>query len=153
MRSEAALGRSLALLACALAWACAAAPNGTAESPDTSDASVVRYRLRLSENPVDSSAAYHCYTACQPQETPEGYLECLSECPGFERTPGVACLPNEVPPVAACFTARTQPVGSEPQPGVIVIGVVADVPLVVGLASVCAAQESPCSYSQGGFPP
>jgi hypothetical protein len=113
----------------------------------------VRYRLPLRANSVSSSAALHCYASCQPETTPEAYLACLEQCPGFERTPGVACSPEEVPPVAACFTARALPTGDQPGTGLIVIAVVANVALVVGLAAVCASQDSPCTYMEAGVLP
>jgi hypothetical protein len=141
-------GVTVALLA-----ACSAGSNGGARSPEAADSSIVRYRLQLRANPVSVSAALHCYASCQPETTPEGYLACLEQCPGFERTPGVACLPDEVPPVAACFTARALPTGDQPDTGQIVIGVVAHVPLVVGLAAVCASQDSPCAYMEPGVLP
>jgi hypothetical protein len=114
------------------------------------DAGVTRYRLLLRDNPVDPGQAFRCYGACQQQGTPEAYLQCLAECPGFEETTGVACAPNEVPPVAACFTARPVAVGSEPRKDSVVIAVIANVALVVGLASVCASQTEPCSYVGSG---
>jgi hypothetical protein len=141
-------GPAVALLA-----SCSAGSNGGARSPEAPDSSVVRYRLQLRANPVSPSAALHCYASCQPETTPEGYLACLEQCPGFERTPGVACLPDEVPPVAACFTARALPTGVQPGTRLIVIGVVANVALVVGLASVCASQDSPCTYAEAGVLP
>jgi hypothetical protein len=114
---------------------------------------VTRYRLLLRDNPVDPAQALRCYGACQSQETPEKYLACLAECPGFEQTPGIACAPNEVPPLAACFTARPVAGGSEPERSSVVIGVVGDVALVVGVASVCASQTEPCAYTGGGLVP
>jgi hypothetical protein len=116
-------------------------------------AEVTRYRLLLQQNPVDPGQALRCYGACQSQDSPEKYLSCLAECPGFEQTPGVACAPNEVPPFAACFTARPLAAGSEPNRSSVVIAVVGDIPLVVGLASVCASQTEPCAYTGGGLVP
>jgi hypothetical protein len=107
----------------------------------------------LSENPVDPGQALRCHGSCQQRETPESYLQCLSECPGFEQTPGVACEANEVPPLAACFTARPVPVGSEPKAGSVIVGVVANVALVVGVAAICASQTEPCAYAGAGLVP
>lgn len=144
------------LVAAALVWSLGCG-GGTpaASAPDVArqDAEVTRYRLLLRENPVDPGRAFRCYGACQAGETAEDYLQCLSECPGFEQTPGLACAPNEVPPLAACFTARPVPVGSEPKTGAVVIAVIADVAFVVGLTSICASQTEPCSYTGAGLTP
>jgi hypothetical protein len=139
-------------LGCSVACA-GAAPSATTGGLSRNDADVMRYRLLLGENRVDPGQALRCYGACQQRDTPEGYLQCLSECPGFEQTAGVACAPDEVPPRAACFTARPAPVGSEPQAGSVIIGVVANVALIVGLASICASQTEPCAYSAAGLVP
>lgn len=122
-------------------------------SNTTAPADVTRFRLLLSDNPVDPGAALRCHADCQDRATPDGYLECLSQCPGFERTPGVACTLNEVPPLAACFTARPAPLGAEPRTGSVVVAVIADIPLVVGLSAVCASQTEPCSYAGAGLGP
>lgn len=143
---------AVGLVGCCVACA-GATPSAATGSPSRRDAEVTRYRLLLGDNPVDPGQALRCYGACQQRDTPESYLECLSECPGFEQTPGVACAPDEVPPRAACFTARPVPVGSEPQAGSIIIGVVANVALVVGLAAVCASQTEPCAYTGAGLTP
>src|SRR6185295_17687488 len=92
------------------------AKYGHARDPDTT-----RYRLLLRENPVDPGEAMRCFAACQPQESPRAYLDCLRACPGFEVTPEEYCAPDEVPPVAACFTARKVPVKAEPPPGMVVL--------------------------------
>ena len=77
------------------------------------DADVTRYRLRLRENPVDPEGAFHCRGECQGAQTLDSYLTCLSECPGFEVTPGVACDTDDVLPAAVCITARRR---IEPDP-------------------------------------
>lgn len=142
---------ALALLAVGLGCSSGhLAPASPMASGAASD--VTRFRLLLSDNPVDPGEAFRCHGRCQERDTPEGYLQCLSECPGFEQTPGVACAPNEVPPLAACFTARPAPVGSEPRPGAVVVAVIADIPLVVGVAAVCASQTEPCGYGGGLVP-
>jgi hypothetical protein len=144
------------LVAAALVWSLGCGGGTPAvEAPTVAraGAEVTRYRLLLSENAVDPGRAFRCYGACQTQEAPEHYLRCLSDCPGFEQTPGIACAPNEVPPLAACFTARPVPVGSEPKAGAVVLAVIADVALVVGLASICASQTEPCSYTGAGLTP
>jgi hypothetical protein len=112
------------------------------------DPDTVRYRLPLRENPVDSPAAFRCYGACQSQGTPDGYVECLSECPGFEVDHGFRCMDHEVPPVAACLTARKVGVKDDMDPALVVLTVIAGVAVVVGLSSVCAASaSSQCGYS------
>jgi hypothetical protein len=113
---------------------------------------VARYRLPLRYNSVDPGAAFRCYGHCQAQQSPVGYLKCLAECPGFEITEGVRCADTEVPPVAACFTVRQIPKQSEPSQGWVVLAVIANVALIVGLASVCASSASQCGYGYN-YPP
>jgi hypothetical protein len=130
------------------ALACAGSQGSGVGSPASSEggsAGLVRYRLPLRHNSVDAGQALRCYADCQSKQTPPEYLECLKACPGFETTPGSACEPNEVPPLAACFTARQLEPSSEPQPGSVVIGVLSGFTFVVGLASVCASSETQCS--------
>lgn len=138
--------RSLAGKALALAVALSVVAAGCGKKKPSGtpkrDAAVVRYRLLLRENPVSPQAAFHCYGACQEQETPAGYLGCLEECPGFDTTPGITCAGYEVPPVAACFTARKVDVSDELDPGWVVLAVIAEVAIIVSLASVCASTSS-----------
>jgi len=141
---------AFALLAAALG--CSSSHRAPATPPARAASEVTRFRLLLSENPVDPGEAFRCHGRCQEQGTPEGYLQCLSECPGFEQTPGVACAANEVPPLAACFTARPAPLGSAPRAGSVVVAVIADIPLMVGVAAVCASQTEPCGYGGGLVP-
>jgi hypothetical protein len=122
------------------------------QSQSTVPMEVTRLRLPLSQNPVDPGAALRCYAQCQEQDTPQGYLECLADCPGFETTPGVACAPNEVPPLAACFTARSAVLRSEPKTSSVVVAVIGDIPFMVGVAAVCASQTEPCSEGGGLVP-
>jgi hypothetical protein len=136
------------LLACS-----SASSPGPKSAFELSDPEAVRYRLRLRENPVDPGQAFRCYGQCQSQGSPQGYLECLTECPGFEITQGMRCDSHEVPPVAACFTARQVPLKSEPGPGWLVLAVIANVALVVTLASVCASSSSQCGYGYPGYYP
>jgi hypothetical protein len=111
----------------------------------------------LRYNPVDPGAAFRCYGHCQAERSPVGYLQCLGECPGFDVTPGVRCAETEVPPIAACFTVRQIPKQSEPSAGWVVLAVLANVALIVTLASVCASSASQCgygySYAPGAPPP
>jgi len=117
------------------------AKYGHAPDPDTT-----RYRLLLRENPVDPREAMHCYAGCQPQPTPRGYLECLMACPGFEITPEEYCAPDEVPPLAACFTARKVPVKAELPAGLVVLEVVGMFAIVIAAHSLCAASTAQCGY-------
>jgi hypothetical protein len=135
-----------------LAWllavclACGGASTHVETAADLEDPNTARYRLLLRENPVDSGQAFRCYGQCQPQTTPQGYLQCLAECPGFEITQGMRCASDEVPPIAACFTVRQIPKQSEPSPGWVVLAVIANMALIVTLASVCASSSSQCGY-------
>ena len=118
------------------------AKYGHLRDPDTT-----RYRLLLRENPVDPSEAMHCYAACQPQVSPRGYLQCLMACPGAEVTPQEYCAPDEVPPVAACFTARKIPAKTEPPPGLVVLEVVGMFLVVIAAESLCASSATQCGYN------
>jgi hypothetical protein len=111
----------------------------------------VRYRLLLRDNPVSPTDAAHCYAECQPAATPKRYIECLEECPGFERTEGEYCSNTEVPPVAACITVREIPAKSEPPPGLIVIAVIGEIALAVAAVSLCNSSSTQCA--QQSFPP
>lgn len=132
---------------------CASGRGASPEPRAAAPAEVTRLRLPLSHNAVDPGAALRCYADCQQEATPRGYLECLSACPGFETTPGVACAPDEVPPLAACFTARSASPASEPQTSSSVVAVVGGIPFMVGVAAVCASQTEPCSYAGAGLVP
>ncbi len=141
--------RARAITAClvALAMACsgpASSGKGASTAKARTSRSVVRYRLLLRENPVDSGEAFRCYGRCQDQPDPKTYLKCLSACPGFEETRGVACEKYEIPPEAACLTAREIPASAEVPPGLIVLAVVGAVMLVVGASSLCASSSSQC---------
>lgn len=109
----------------------------------------IRYRLLLRENAVSPTDAAHCFASCQSTTTPSAYIDCLSACPGFEKTPGEYCSNSEVPPVAACLTVTKIPAKSEPPPGAVVLAVVAGVALIVGAASLCSISSSQC----GRWPP
>lgn len=114
------------------------------------DPDTIRYRLLLRENPVSSSDAAHCFVSCQSTRTPQAYVECLSACPGFEKTPGEYCSSDEVPPVAACLTVRRVKIKNEPPAGLIVLAVIGEIALVVGAASLCNVSTQ-CGINQ--FPP
>jgi hypothetical protein len=116
------------------------------------DPLAIRYRLKLRHNPVDPGEAFRCYGACQSVGEPKAYVECLTECPGFEKTPGMKCDASEIPPETACLTVRKVPSGTEPDPGLVVLAIVGEVLLVVGAASICAASTSACQ-STANVPP
>lgn len=141
---------ALALLF-AITCSCSSArgPNAAGSSHQ---AGVVRYRLQLRENPVDPAQAFRCYGRCQSRPSPGEYMQCLSECPGFDTTRGAACEDYEVPPIAACFTARTIPRHDEVEPGYIVIAVIAQMAIIVSLASLCASSSSQCGYGYSYSP-
>jgi len=117
------------------------------------ESNTIRYRLLLRENPVSPSDAAHCYVGCQSAATPNAYVDCLSACPGFEKTPGEYCSNTDVPPEAACLTVHKIPAKNEPPPGLVVLAIVGEVALVVGAASVCAISNTPCGYPLGPIPP
>lgn len=125
--------------------------GGVQTPPPNTDPHAIRYRLKLRHNPVDPGGAFRCYGACQSAASPKAYVECLSECPGFERTPGMKCDPGDVPPETACITVFKVPKTSEPNSGQVVIGVIGSVLLVVGLASVCQASANGCYADAGPF--
>lgn len=133
--------------------ACSSSSAQVQSAADLDDPDAARYRLPLRENAVDSGQAFRCYGQCQAQTTPVGYLQCLGECPGFEVTEGVRCAEHDVPPIAACFTVRKAPAHSEPSPGWVVLAVIANVALMVTLASVCASSSSQCGYGYSYAPP
>jgi hypothetical protein len=131
--------------------ACSSGASSGKSADDLEDPGAARYRLPLRHNAVDPGAAFRCYGQCQAQTSPVGYLQCLAQCPGFEITQGVRCADEDVPPISACFTVRQIPKQSEPSAGWVVLAVVANVALIVGLASVCASSSSQCGY--GYYPP
>jgi hypothetical protein len=113
------------------------------------DSNTVRYRLLLRENPVSPQDAVHCYAECQSINSPQKYVECLSQCPGFEMTPGEYCSKSEVPPVAACLTVRKIPATKEPPPGLVILAVVGSWALAITAVSLCNSSSSQC----GMMPP
>ncbi len=122
------------------------ASNGAKLDPD-----VVRFRLPLRENPIDPAAAFRCYGSCQPEETPTSYLACLKECPAFDTTHGITCADYEVPPYAACLTARKLRPNEELEPGWVIVGAIAGLAIIVSLASLCSsANGSNCG--SWGYP-
>jgi hypothetical protein len=132
------------LVSACLTCSSTASPGRSAD--DLDEPGVVRYRLLLRNNAVDPGQAFRCYGSCQSQRSPAGYLQCLTDCPGFEITPEIRCADTDVPPVSACFTVRRVPKQSEPPPGWVVLAIVANIALIVTLASVCASSSSQCGY-------
>jgi hypothetical protein len=132
--------------------ACSGAQASGATAGDLDDPGVARYRLPLRYNAVDPGQAFRCYGQCQSEPSPTGYLQCLARCPGFEITEGRRCADNEVPPLAACVNVRQIPKQSEPSAGWVVLAVIANVALIVTLASVCASSSSQCGYGYN-YPP
>lgn len=118
--------------------------NNVKANPPKRSGDTVRYRLLLRENPVSPQDAAHCYAACQPEPTPKGYVDCLSQCPGFEITPGEYCSNTEIPPAAACLTVRRIPISKEPPPGLVVLAVVGGFALAVAATSLCSLSATQC---------
>lgn len=128
---------------------CAADRNKKAIKAQFRDPNTVRYRLLLRDNHVDKGEAFRCYGACQTQATPRAYVDCLTECPGFERDPGFMCAEYEVPPVAACLTVRKVKAQNELDPSLVILGKIGETALVIGLSSVCASMSSPQCETTG----
>ena len=135
---------SLALML-ALSLSCGGARKGASRTASYNP-DVARYRLLLRENPVDPGAAFRCYGGCQSHTEPDAYLDCLTKCPGFEVTKGVACAPYEVPPEAACMTARRLPDRKEIDPGYKVVAIIAGVALIVALGVACSSSTTCGAY-------
>jgi hypothetical protein len=108
------------------------------------EGNTIRYRLLLRNNPVSSTDAAHCFVGCQSATTPNAYVDCLSECPGFEKTPGEYCSNTDIPPEAACLTVREVSAKKEIPPGLVVLAIVGEVALVVGAASLCSISSTQC---------
>ena len=150
MREMARRGTAVLL---SLLWACSG--SGRSSSMPRSQggvgaagltASVIRYRLPLRNNPVDSGQAFRCYGHCQSAETPQRYLQCLAECPGFEITPDAICGKDEVPPAAVCLTGRRMLASEKMEEGAVVLAVVGSFVIVVGAIALCASSKMQCSY-------
>ena len=117
--------------------------NAPAKTPKRAG-ETIRYRLLLRQNPVSPADAAHCFSECQAAETPNKYVDCLSACPGFEKTPGEYCSNTDIPPEAACLTVRTVSAKKEVPPGLVVLAIVGEVALVVGAVSLCNISSSQC---------
>ena len=106
---------------------------------------LVRYRLLISGNPVDPRDALHCYAGCRQSPTEMTYLECLSQCPGFEVDAGLRCGPDEGIPNSVCIERRPSGPRNEPPSGAVIAAVILNVALLFSLASLCNASASQCS--------
>lgn len=143
------LGPMQALRVVALGLAVLVGCNNVEVKRPKRSGDTIRYRLKLRENSVSPPEASRCFAACQSQNSPKKYVDCLSECPGFEKTPGEYCSASEVPPVAACLTVRQIPVTKEVPTGLVVLAIVGQMALVVGAVSLCSISNSNC----GMYPP
>lgn len=138
----------IASLLCSLPLGCAGSQKKKTTTSHR-DPNAVRYRLPLRNNPVNKGEAFRCYGRCQESPTPDAYASCLSECPGFTATTGFRCADYEVPPIAACFTARKVRLRDEMDPALVVLGVVAGIAVVASLSSVCASTPQSCNSGAG----
>jgi hypothetical protein len=121
-------------------------PPKTAAGSSGEDPDAVRYRLRLHDNEVDPAGAFRCYGECQSAPSPERYLACLSQCPGFEVTQGVTCARTEVPPETVCLTGRKLRPKEQVSAAEVVVATIAGIAIVVAAASLCASSSSQCGY-------
>jgi hypothetical protein len=137
---------ALALIPLLLANLTCGGTGSDARSAAAFDPDVARYRLLLRENPVDPGEAFRCYGGCQSHTQPQQYLGCLAQCPAFEVTEGVACRREEVPPVAACITARRLPDQKEVKPGYVVVAVLGNIALLVAVGVACAQSPNCGAY-------
>jgi hypothetical protein len=108
-----------------------------------------RYRLLLANNPEDPAEALHCYGGCREASTEDAYIDCLSQCPGFEVTVGAKCGPEDGTPRSVCLNSIPPEPKREPNPGVVVAAVLLDFVLLFSLVSLCSAPNSQCIY---GYP-
>ena len=138
------LGAALALAAMATTAVVSVATSPRPPVSSDSESDVTRYRLRLRDNPVDPEGAFHCRGECQGAETLDSYLTCLSECPGFEVTLGVACDVDDVLPAAVCITARRR---VERDPNETARRAI-EIPLATTAVMLCLASSSGCIPQQ-----
>lgn len=119
-----------------------AASKGPAASPSIPSIATtkpIRYRLRISNNPVDPANAFRCYGDCRQAPTEDALIKCLSRCPGFEVTEGAVCSKDEGIPRSFCIDRRPAKKTSEPDAGVVVLTVMLDVALIFALANMCSS--------------
>jgi len=105
---------------------------------------LVRYRLLIHGNPVNQRGAFLCYGGCREALTEMTYLECLSQCPGFEVDAGLRCGPDEGIPNSVCIERRPSGPRNEPPTGAVIAAVILNVALMFSLASLCNASASGC---------
>jgi hypothetical protein len=113
---------------------------------------VVRYRLLIHGNPVDPAQAFRCYGGCRQAPTEEIYLECLSQCPGFEVEAGARCGPDEGIPNSVCIVRGPPTPREETAPGAVVAAVLLNVVVLFSLASFCTSSPSQCGFGYGYRP-
>jgi hypothetical protein len=113
---------------------------------------IVRYRLLIHDNPVDPARAFRCYGSCRQAPTEAVYLECLSQCPGFEVEGGAVCGPDEGIPNSVCIVHRPPSPRQEPAPGAVVAAILLNVVVLFSLASICNASASQCGLGSGYRP-
>jgi hypothetical protein len=113
---------------------------------------IVRYRLLIHGNPVDPAKAFRCYSGCRQAPTEEVYLECLSQCPGFEVEGGALCGPDEGIPNSVCIVHRPPAPRQEPTAGAVVAAVILNVVVLFSLVSLCNASASQCGLGYGYRP-
>ncbi len=113
---------------------------------------VVRYRLLIHDNPVDPAQAFRCYASCRQAPSEAVYLECLSQCPGFEVQAGARCGPDEGIPNSVCIVRGPPSPRNEPTPGAVVAAVLLNVVVLFGLASFCTSSPSQCGFGYGYRP-
>jgi hypothetical protein len=117
--------------------------------PPISARGTVRYRLPLRDNP-DPPEALHCYGGCKQAPTEATYLECLSQCPGFEVTADATCGPEEGTPRSICLEQHPREPDREPNAAAgVVLVVLLNVALIVSLAQLCTKSASNCGYPYG----
>jgi hypothetical protein len=113
---------------------------------------VVRYRLLIHGNPVDPARAFRCYGGCRQAPTEAVYLECLSQCPGFEVEAGLLCGPEEGIPNSVCIVRYPPAPREESTPGAVVAAVILNIVVLAGLVSICNASPSQCGIGYGYRP-
>jgi hypothetical protein len=124
-------------------------PAPAALPPPLRVGGTIRYRLPLRDSP-DPPEALHCYAGCREAATEATYLDCLSQCPGFEVTADATCGPDDGTPRSVCLERHPRAPDREPNAaGGIVLVVLLNVALIVGLSQLCVRSASQCGY---GYP-
>jgi hypothetical protein len=112
----------------------------------------VRYRLLIHGNRVDPAQAFRCYGGCRQAATETAYLECLSQCPGFEVEGGAVCGPDEGIPNSVCIVRRPPAPRDEPRTGAVVAMVLLNIVVLFSLVSICNASASQCGFGNSYRP-